>query len=354
MCASSSSPMPGRVRRLWLDRDRLAAWQTEQAGEPTGVDIHHERGLRAGVVELLRDAKDAGAIRGFRDIEVVAYEVGADAIIVAVRERELPSSLRLPLRQVATWSFAASEVARREDDFDAGCDTLDALLARASDLLPSLIHAPGPYLIRVTVAPGCERVTAHAARSWAAETADQMLDRVWSMIETSYATDPAYGSVSIEDHEAFDALAHRRGGRVGPIPDGTVFEVRPTDATELVDAIVPAGGDDGEFHDASIATIVAAFNASASAGVEDADPVQPIDLLYKLPVYVTVDLAQQKVLAVHGYESEIEPFHEGEVTVLTDETSDADRAAAVALADDAAWPHLHLTLDAGPTQRSRQ
>jgi len=69
-----------------------------------------------------------------------------------------------------------------------------------------------------------------------------------------------------------------------------------------------------------------------------------IVLLYKLPVYVTVDVAKQRVLVVECFEGEIEPYREGEVLCPGDEAGDEARRAA-AFASDAPWPHARLTCD---------
>lgn len=78
-----------------------------------------------------------------------------------------------------------------------------------------------------------------------------------------------------------------------------------------------------------------------------------IVLLYKMPVYVTVDPAQEKVVAVECYEAEVEPFNAGEVPCLTDVAS-AEARAAAAIANDAHWPHVLLLTQHPRAQHARR
>jgi hypothetical protein len=54
---------------------------------------------------------------------VVLYAVNSESLIVAVREPELPHAVDAPLRQLATYSFDATDVVSYGDDsFEECCN----------------------------------------------------------------------------------------------------------------------------------------------------------------------------------------------------------------------------------------
>jgi hypothetical protein len=128
----------GGHQRFWLDAGRLAAYVISNEEEPFGFDSSDERGFAAAIASRFDDAHEAGAIGGPSDLEVIVYALAAESLIVAVRERELPSHLKKSLRQLATFSFDATDVACFGDDrFEECCAGIAALLERANQLLPS-------------------------------------------------------------------------------------------------------------------------------------------------------------------------------------------------------------------------
>jgi hypothetical protein len=135
-----SSACPGRFK---LDRDRLANHLIAGGGERFGFDGSNELGFAAAIAERFEDAVDSDAILGPPGVEAALYPVGRDLLIAAVRERE-PVDSEVPLRQLASFCFEAREVARYGDErFEECCAGIEAVLARAGALLPSLaaLHA---------------------------------------------------------------------------------------------------------------------------------------------------------------------------------------------------------------------
>jgi hypothetical protein len=126
--------------RFRLDGGRLASHLIASGGERFGIDSDDERGFAAAVATRFADAKQAEAIRGPAELEVMVYAINPHGLIVALRERELPSERRLPLRQLATYSFDADEVACYGDErFEECCAAINELLDRANALLPSFL-----------------------------------------------------------------------------------------------------------------------------------------------------------------------------------------------------------------------
>ena len=138
MSLSLVVPAPRLGERFRLDCGRLAGHLIASDGERFGIDSEDERGFAAAVATRFADAKQAGAIGGPAELEVMVYATNPHGLIVALRERELPNDRRLPLRQLATYSFDADEVACYGDErFEECCAAINELLDRANALLPS-------------------------------------------------------------------------------------------------------------------------------------------------------------------------------------------------------------------------
>jgi hypothetical protein len=130
---------PKATGRFRLDRDRLAAHLIDRGIEPCGFDNHHEGGFAAAVADRFADAWTSGAILGPPEVTATLYPLDSDALILALRERELPPTVPWPLRQVATASFDVDEVACFGDEsFGECCGALAELVRRAEVLLPAL------------------------------------------------------------------------------------------------------------------------------------------------------------------------------------------------------------------------
>lgn len=120
-----------------LDRERFAAATREDFGELEGVDGYCEGGVALALTRRFGDAREAGAISCPAGIEVIVYGI-EDSLIVALREEELPIELPVPMRQLASISFETKYVLNGVDaSFEEACAAIEALLARASALLPS-------------------------------------------------------------------------------------------------------------------------------------------------------------------------------------------------------------------------
>jgi hypothetical protein len=123
-------------RPFRLDRERFSAHLIRENEERFGFDSGDELGFAAAIAARFDDAIRAEAVRGPVDIEAAVYPVGRDLLIVAVRE-VAPDP---PLRQLASFCFEAREVACFGDErFAECCVGIEALLERASELLPSFI-----------------------------------------------------------------------------------------------------------------------------------------------------------------------------------------------------------------------
>jgi hypothetical protein len=122
-----------------LEPGRLADHLLAQDIEPCGIDGAHEGGFAAAITARFEDAREAGAILAPPGVEAHIYPLGYEALILAVRETQLPPTARWPLRQVATFAFDPGEVAGFGDEsFEACCTALRELLRRAEALLPAL------------------------------------------------------------------------------------------------------------------------------------------------------------------------------------------------------------------------
>jgi len=138
VASASSAEDRSTQERFWLDSARLASFVIGGEEELFGFDSAYEGGFARGVASRFRDAGEAGAIVGPGELEVVLYAVNSESLIVAVRERELPHVLDVPLRQLATYSFDAIDVVSYGDDsFEECCNGITTLLERANQLLPS-------------------------------------------------------------------------------------------------------------------------------------------------------------------------------------------------------------------------
>jgi hypothetical protein len=127
---------PARFR---LYRDRLAADLIERGIEPWGFDNQHPGGFAAAVASRFAEARESGAILAPVGVKVFLYPLGSNALILALREAELPPAVGWPLRQVATVSFEVDEVACFGDEsFGECCRGLEELLRRAESLMPAL------------------------------------------------------------------------------------------------------------------------------------------------------------------------------------------------------------------------
>lgn len=122
-----------------LDRERFSKHLIDGHDERFGINSAHEEGFARAILDRFNDAGEAGAIHGPDDFEAMLYAPAIDSLLVAVRERTLPESLRWPLRQLASFSFETSEVAVFGDEsFEECCAAIEELLDRANALLPSL------------------------------------------------------------------------------------------------------------------------------------------------------------------------------------------------------------------------
>jgi len=127
------------AERFRLDPARLAAHVIASEDELSGIDEEHEGGLAAAIAGRFRQAEEAGAICGPSDVEVVVSAIHGDGLIVAVRERIPSGAAADPLRQVASYSLDAGDVACPLDhSFDECCAAITHLLVEANGLLPAL------------------------------------------------------------------------------------------------------------------------------------------------------------------------------------------------------------------------
>lgn len=125
--------------RFRLDPGRLAADLIGRGIEPCGFDSREEAGFAVAVAARFTQAWDSGAILAPPEVTPVLYPVGRGALILALRENDLPPSVPWPLRQISTVSFEVDEVACYGDEsFGECCTALRELLRRADSLLPAL------------------------------------------------------------------------------------------------------------------------------------------------------------------------------------------------------------------------
>lgn len=105
-----------------------------------GISGFHDRGFAAAIAAYFDNAHAAGAIGGIDDLEVMVYECGTDAVVIAVREIDTPhDKLLVPTRQVSHWSVETKHLADCADEsFEEACSTIEAILSYASRLVPTL------------------------------------------------------------------------------------------------------------------------------------------------------------------------------------------------------------------------
>src|SRR4029077_3411965 len=129
-----------KATRFRLDRGRLAADLIARGVEPCGFDKQHRAASPPPPSQHTSPRRGTRGRSSRRtQVRVVLYALDLDALIVAVRENDLPPGVRWPLRQVATVSFEADEVADFGDEsFGGCCNALRELLRRAEDLVPAL------------------------------------------------------------------------------------------------------------------------------------------------------------------------------------------------------------------------
>jgi hypothetical protein len=131
--------LPPCAERFDFDADQLAKFLLERGDSSFGFDCDADGDFAAAVLSRFEDALEAGAIIGPPDTEVVMYAIGPDALVLAIRECELPEGLRWPLRQVATFGFDADEIACfGEDTYTECCSAMGELVKWPSLLLPGL------------------------------------------------------------------------------------------------------------------------------------------------------------------------------------------------------------------------
>jgi hypothetical protein len=132
----STTTEPERFR---LDPARLAAHVIASEDEVFGIDEEHEGGLAVAIARRFRQAEEAGAILGPARLEAVVYAIHGDTLIVAIRERDASAVAGGPLRQIASLSLDAGDVACPLDhSFEECCAAIAHLLEEASALLPCL------------------------------------------------------------------------------------------------------------------------------------------------------------------------------------------------------------------------
>lgn len=128
-----------------LDAELFSKYLIERYEEPFGFCAHDERGFAAAVRSRFDDAVDAQAVGGPAGIQPSVYPVGSDNLILALRDSDLSLPGEAPLCQIATFSFEAGEVACYGDErFSECCEGVEALLEKATSLLPAFAALHGP------------------------------------------------------------------------------------------------------------------------------------------------------------------------------------------------------------------
>ncbi len=130
-------PSAAAEQRFRLDRERLANHLIANGVERFGFDSSEDTDFGEAVLERFEDAERAQALLGPPGAQAVLYAIGGDLLIAVVRERDSGAG-DSPRRQLATFGFHAAEVACFGDErFEECCAAIEAILRRASDLLPS-------------------------------------------------------------------------------------------------------------------------------------------------------------------------------------------------------------------------
>jgi hypothetical protein len=139
-----SSAIHSALDPFRLDTELFSKYLIERYEEPFGFCAHDERGFASAVRSRFDDAVDAQAVGGPAGIQPIVYPVGADDLILALRDSEFSTPGEAPVCQVATFSFEASEVACYGDErFSECCEGISALLERATSLLPAFAALHG-------------------------------------------------------------------------------------------------------------------------------------------------------------------------------------------------------------------
>jgi hypothetical protein len=145
--------------RFRLDSGRLAADLIERGVEPCGFDSRHQGGFAAAVAARFAEAWEAGAILAPPEVRAVLYRLDSSAMILALRETELPPTVRWPLRQVATVSFDVDEVACFGDESFGECCSAPARVAAARRIAAASagrdVRRRGSRRLRLSAPAGC-------------------------------------------------------------------------------------------------------------------------------------------------------------------------------------------------------
>jgi hypothetical protein len=75
----------------------------------------------------------------------------------------------------------------------------------------------------------------------------------------------AITDATMENEFDLDSLISEAGGTVGPLLDGAVIEVTPTDAADLIARMVERGDDYGDIPEGPLSEIVDAYNDNPEA-----------------------------------------------------------------------------------------
>jgi hypothetical protein len=123
------------TERFKLDRERFADYLVRSGVERFGFSCAAGVHFGEAIAARFDDAERANAILGPPGVQPALYPVARDWLIAAVRER---SSEEPPQRQLASRAFDAFGVAIHGDErFEECCTGIEAVLDRASALLPS-------------------------------------------------------------------------------------------------------------------------------------------------------------------------------------------------------------------------
>ncbi len=133
-------PPAPRLEVFSLDRDTLRDYMCDIYGEPTGLagalPGDHEA-MTTSLAHGLNQARDCAALLGPQGIVLQVYE-RTEQLLLGVRERENPPDA--PLRQVCGYSIDTRDFLLGGDPetFAGACAAIEAVLAKASELLPLL------------------------------------------------------------------------------------------------------------------------------------------------------------------------------------------------------------------------
>lgn len=122
---------------LRVDRATLREHLRHEYGGHVGLNPEDEGGLCGSIVRRILDAQDCGAITLPDDIEIDAI-ADEDSVVVAVRELRPDPASPAYRRQIASYGIQTAHLPTDDLGFAACCATIEACLARAHLLLPSL------------------------------------------------------------------------------------------------------------------------------------------------------------------------------------------------------------------------